>query len=132
MAFEDAVKFFGYNVKAKGFTQLRSIDDYLSKVGTEKAFNKLRYWAVGESSEGDSPIRHILPLLHREILCALHCLFLPDCRETVSGRVESEVALAMFEHRNMWFTTDDTNREEVCTVVCELASLRACNPTTRN
>ncbi len=112
MAFEDAVEFFGYNVKAKGYTQLRSINDYLSKVGTEKAFDKLRYWAIGESSKGDSPIRHILPRLHREILCALHCLFLPDRRETVSGRVESEVALAMFEHRNMWFTTDDTNREE--------------------
>ena len=42
-SFDDAVRFFGYNVNAKGFGHFRSLDDYLSKVGTENAFKALRY-----------------------------------------------------------------------------------------
>ena len=53
-SFENAVSFFGYNVNAKGFTQFRSLDDYLSKVGTEKAFEELRYWALGETGKWGS------------------------------------------------------------------------------
>ena len=36
-AFEDVVSSFGYNVNVKGFGHFRSLGDYLSKVGTEKA-----------------------------------------------------------------------------------------------
>ena len=111
IAFKDAVEFFGFNVNAKGFKQLRSIDEYLSRVGTKDAFNKLRYWALGESSEGDSPIRYISLPIHRELLCALRCLCLPNCRETVSCRVEGELSFAMFENRDTCFTTDDSSKE---------------------
>ena len=55
-AFENAVNFFGYNVNTKGFRHFRSLEDYLSKTGTENAFDKLRYWALGESSKGENPI----------------------------------------------------------------------------
>ena len=114
-AFEDAVKFFGYNVNAKGFRQFRSLDIYLSKVGNEKAFEAFRYWAVGESSQGESPIPYISPPIHRELLCALRCLFLPNRRETVSDRVESEVSRALFDRRHIHCSTDDTRREySVC------------------
>ena len=114
-AFKDAVSFFGYNVNAKGFKQLRSLDCYLSKVGSKKAFEALRYWAIGETSKGESPIPYISPSIHRELLCALWCLFLPSRRETVSGRVEHEVTYAMFDGRQIYYNTDDTNKEQaVC------------------
>lgn len=110
-AFHDAVSFFGYNVKAKGFGPFRSLDDYLSKVGTEKAFELLRYWAIGETVKGESPIQYISPPVHRELLCALWCLFLSSRRETVSARVEREIAHAMFDGRHIYYSTDDTSKE---------------------
>ena len=112
-AFEDAVSFFGYNVNIKGFKQFCSLDDYLSKVGNEKAFEALRYWAIGETSKGESPISYISPPIHRELLCALWCLFLPSRRETVSERVEQEVAYAMFEGRQqIHYNADDTSKKQ--------------------
>ena len=107
-AFDDAVEFFGYNVNAKGFTQFRSLEIYLSRVGTDKAFEALRYWAIGESGKGDSPVPYISPPVHRELLCALSWLFLSDKRQTVSERVEREVRHAMFERRSLSWGPDDT------------------------
>ena len=109
-AFEDAVKFFGYNVKVKGFGHLCSLEDYLSKTGTENAFNALRYWAIGQSSK-ENPIPYISPLVHRELLCALWCLFLPNRRETVSDRVEGVVERAMTNPSCLAWNDNDTNRK---------------------
>ncbi len=106
-AFEDAVRFFRYNVNTEGFKQFRSLDDYLTKVGTDQAFEALRYWAIGESGRGESPISYISPLIHRELLCALGHLFVPSLRETVSTRVEREVADAMFDRRYIRFNGGD-------------------------
>ena len=111
VAFQDSVGFFGYNVNAKGFRQFRSLDDYLSRVGTDKAFEALRYWAIGETGKGESPMPYISPLMHREILCALWCLFLPSRRETVSERVEHEVREAMFSRRHIHWGAEDTSKE---------------------
>ena len=109
-AFEDAVSFFGYNVNTKGFKQFGSLDDYLTKVGTDKAFEALRYWAIGESSQGATPISYISLPIHRELLCALWCLFFPTRRETVSTRVEREIAGAMFDRRD---TNDSPDGESM-------------------
>ena len=114
-AFEDAVSFFGYNVNTKGFKQFRSLDEYLSKVGTEKAFELLRYWAIGETGKGESPVQYISPPIHRELLCALWCLFLPTRRDTVSERVENEVRYAMFDRRHIYYSSDDRRKKQsVC------------------
>ena len=110
-AFSDAVGFFGYNVNRTGFRQFRSLDIYLSRVGTEDAFEELRYWAIGEFSGKQSPIPYISLSIHRELLCALWCLFLPSRRETVSERVERELSAAMFNRRHMIYSPDDTERE---------------------
>ena len=112
LSFENAVSFFGYNVNAKGFTQFRSIDDYLSKVGTEKAFEELRYWAIGETAKGDSSMTYISPPIQRELLCALLCLFGPAGRETVSERVERQVGRAMFEGRRLFYNTNNLQKKE--------------------
>ena len=111
-AFKDAVKFFGYNVNTKGLRYFRSLDDYLSKVGTDKAFEELRYWAIGQSSKGPSPIPFISPPIHRELLCSLRCILVGKGRETMSHRVEREIARAMFDSRDTSYGTDDTGREQ--------------------
>ena len=111
-AFADAVRFFGYNVNVKGFKHFRSLDAYLSRVGTENAFNALRYWAIGESPKGGNPIPYISPLIHRELLYALRCLFILSPRETVSGRVERIVADAMFSGRQISYGSDDAGKEQ--------------------
>ena len=108
-AFDDAVSFFGYNVKAKGFRYLRTLNDYLSKVGTEKTFELLRYWAIGETGQGESSIQYILPPIHRELLCALWCLFLPTRRDTVSDGVEREVGRTMSKRLSSIVGTDNEN-----------------------
>ena len=126
-AFKDAVEFFGYKVKAKGFGHFSSLPVYLSKVGTEKAFGALRYWAIGEPLNGESPIPYISPPIHRELLHALWCLLFPKRRETVSGRVERKrretvsgrveriVTHAMFNGRHTAYRSDDTSAEQsVC------------------
>ncbi len=113
-AFKDAVRFFGYNVNVKGFKHFRSLDVYLSRVGTENAFNALRYWAIGESPKGGNPIPYISPLIHRELLYALRCLFILSSRETVSGRVERIVADAMYMYRGrqISYGSDDAGKEQ--------------------
>ena len=110
-AFDDAVKFFRYNANAKGFRQFRTLDDYLSKVGSKNAFDALRYWAIGEPPKGESPIPYLSLPIHREILCALWCLFLPNRRETVSDRVERKVAHAMFSGKRIAYGADDIHKE---------------------
>ncbi len=111
LAFDDAVSFFRYNFNVKGFEQFRSLDDYLSRVGTEKAFESLRYWAIGETGKGESPIPYISPPIHREMLCALWCLFIPGRRETVSERVERVVLRAMYNGRRISLSSSDTSKE---------------------
>ena len=76
-----------------------------------KDFNDLRYWVIGKSSKGD-PIPFISPPIHREILCALSCIFLPNRRETVSDRVEREVDHAMFSGRHISYGADDTKKQQ--------------------
>ena len=111
-AFDDAVKFYGYNPRRKGFTQFASISVYLSRVGTAKAFEALRYWAIGEVGKGENPIALISPAIHRELLCATHCLFMSDGRETISQRVDREIFSAMGERRRLHWVEGDRERKE--------------------
>ena len=110
-AFEDAVKFFGYNFNVKGFGQFRSLGDYLSKVGGEKAFDELRYWAIGEFDKSNSPISYISLPIHRELLCALECLSLSGFRQTVSQRVVYEVKEALSRPTRLAYGVGDLQRE---------------------
>ncbi len=110
-AFEDAVEFYGYNVNEKGRGHFRSINAYLDKVGTEDTFETLRYWAIGESGKGQSPWRYISPSIHRELLCALWCVFFPSRRDIVSERVERKVSEALFHPRITVRGAGDTAKE---------------------
>ena len=110
-AFKDAVTFFGYNTEVGEFGHFSSLGDYLSKAGTESAFQELRYWAIEGTRKRQSAIPYISPPIHRELLRALWCLFLPGVRETVSQRVEREVTEAMFSRRHLSYGSDDEDKE---------------------
>ena len=110
-SFEDAVRYFGYDVDDDRFEHFRSLEDYLVKVGTKEHFEALRYWAIGESSD-ENPIPYISPPVHRELLCTLWCLFFPNRRETVSDRVERKVAHAMFDGRLISYDANDTQKKQ--------------------
>ena len=117
-AFDDAVRFYGYNINDKGFGHFRSLDEYLSKVGTGRAFDALRYWAIGESPEGENPIPFISLAIHRELLVAVWWLFIltqqdivKGRRESVSRRVERIVTDAMFNGRRISYSSEDTEKE---------------------
>ena len=112
VAFQDAVKFFGYKVNTTGFRHFRSLEDYLTKVGTKKVFEELRYWEIEESPKGQSHIQYISLPVHRELLCALSNLVMRRVRETVSARVESEVMHAMFNRRSIVYMDGDTRMEQ--------------------
>ena len=109
-AFDDAVNFFGYNVNRKGFGHFRSLDKYLSNVGTKKHFDALRYWVIEKSSKGN-PIPFISSPVHRELLCALPCLLFPNRQETVSNRVEGVVERAMSNPSRLVWSDNDTCRK---------------------
>ena len=111
-AFDDAVTFYRYNPNAKGFRQFRSLEEYLSQVGTDKAFQAMRYWSIGEPSKGESAFRYISPWVHRELLYALWSLFGTDGSETVSERVEREVRHAMYTGRQIGRGSEDTDTEQ--------------------
>ena len=110
-AFKDAVTFFGYNTEVGEFGHLSSLGDYLSKAGTESAFQELRYWAIEGTRKRQSAIPYIEPPIHFELLRALWCLFLPGVHETVSQRVEREVTEAMFQRRHLYYGSDDEDKE---------------------
>ena len=111
-AFDDAVSFFGYNVKVKGLKHFGSINEYLSKVGTRRSFKIFRYWAIGESADGESPIDYISLTIHRELLCALWILFSTGRRRTVSGRVENIISRAMFDGRRLDHNANDSSKKD--------------------
>ena len=109
-AFQDTAGFFGYNVNLKGFGHFRSLCDYLSKVGTNKHFEAMRYWVIEDPSEADNPIHFICPRTHREILCALNGLFWPP-RETISERTEREVRQALGDVSHFVYGPEETNKK---------------------
>lgn len=111
-AFVDAVGFYGLDYNAKGFGHFRTLEAYLSKVGGSKAFQAIRYWPIEENTQIENPIRFVWLPVHREILCAFHCLFLQDGLETVSSRVESEFKVALSRLRGFPDTIEHESRKE--------------------
>ena len=112
-AFDDAVKFFGYNNKSNAYKHFKSVECYFSLVATNQVFEAMRYWMVENKSDEEGTILRISPPIHREVLSALWCLFLPRLRQTVSERVEREVAEAMFDSADMSYATRDLEKKQL-------------------
>ena len=66
-------------------------------MGSQKAFNAMRYWEIKQSLDEDILRRLSLPI-HRELLLALCQLFMPSNHaETIIDRIEHTVKDAMFD-----------------------------------
>ncbi len=111
VAFRDAVEFYGYNVNADGFNQFRSLEDYLARVGGQKAFELYRYWTLDNLSETGQDIPPISLPVHRELLQAIALLVGPEMRRTVSQRVDQAIFHAMSDTGHMWYTDTDTKKQ---------------------
>ncbi len=110
-AFNDAVDFFGYSVNSDGFSHFRSLEDYLARVGGQKAFELYRYWTLDSLSETGRDIPPISLPVHRELLQAIALLVGPEMRRTVSQRVDQAIFHAMADTRHMWYTDTDTEKQ---------------------
>ncbi len=100
-SFDEAVRLYRYNVNAAGLEHLKSLEHYLSSVGSTNAFNEMRYWEITQSLDQEVLHRISLPI-HRELLHALRQLFMPSNRRTtVSDRIERTVRDEMFESHSL-------------------------------
>ena len=90
-AFEEAVRFYRYNTNAVELKHLRSLSQYFQETGTDDAFQKMRYWELGQSLE-DVLIRRVNLRIHREILLALQQLLIRSDKyvpKTITHRVDA-------------------------------------------
>ena len=111
-AFDDAVNFYGYNTNSDDFKHLRSLGQYFEETGTENAFEKMRYWELGQQLQ-DVLIRRIDLRIHREILCAFQQLLIQSddyAPHTVTDRVD--VCIEQEIHHRMVYYQRDTSRKE--------------------
>ena len=90
------MEFYGPNTNNEQYKHLQSLKDYIAIVGTDNAFEEMRYWELGQSLQ-DPLIQKIWLPLHREILCALLEILLnrSDAGHTVKDRVELEILRAL-------------------------------------
>ena len=105
-AFDAATAFYGLNPNRPGLKHLESIDTYLDLVGTETAFEKMRYWEL-EQRPDEALTQRLFPTLHLEILHALKELYFEDMRrpETIVDRVEWHVRETLFNTVNLGFSS---------------------------
>ena len=90
-AFDEAVRFYRYNTNAVDLKHLRSLSQYFHETGTDDAFQKMRYWELGQSLQ-DVLIRRIDLRIHREILYALRQLLMTSddhTPKTITHRVDT-------------------------------------------
>ena len=127
-AFQDAVKFYKYNLNRENFKHYRSLETYLSQTGTADAFSTLRYWLLEKNNQNDSPdspnqgdriFYDVARPIQRELLCAIwHLFFQPRSedeharRETVSERVETAVKDAMFDGPRLSYSSEEQHKEQ--------------------
>ena len=115
-AFAVATEFYGLNHNVEDLKHLNSLNSYLSIVGTESAFIKMRYWDL-EQTENEKIMGQVWIPLHLEILHALWELLLEKktYRSTIKDRVERQVRAVMYPSREMSYAPDTQEEEQVKT-----------------
>lgn len=91
-AFAAAVEHYRYNPNAANMTHLKNLEQYLALVGSNEAFQDVRYWEL-EQSLDEVILRTIHLNLHFELLQALSELLLNPTMpmQTVTDRVDRAV-----------------------------------------
>ena len=94
--YKDAISFYEYDIELA--PHFETLETYLMKVGSRKAFKEMRYWIEDHHAADASVdlILHISLHLHREILEALWPLVAFDQQRLVSGRVEEAVKKELY------------------------------------
>ena len=100
--FESAVRHYRYNPNAANMTHLQTLERYLEVVGSDRAFEDIRYWELNQSLD-EILLRQIYLSIHFELLHGLSRILLaPDeLTETVANRVERAVQDAMWSTADM-------------------------------
>ena len=103
--FDDTIAFYGLNPNHQGLGYIRSLNAYLETVGTEKAFDRMRYWELNPEQE-EPLFRKVWPTIHREILLAIIILYgsNPSGGETITARVERTVHAALFPTERLFYS----------------------------
>lgn len=95
-AFHAAVRHYRYNPYVSKMGHLKSLQAYLDLVGSDRAFQDLRYWELHQSPD-EALLRQLHLALHMELLRAmLQLLRSREPTETVASRVERAVKRAMW------------------------------------
>ena len=113
-AFDDTTEFYGLNPNRSDLGHVRSLDTYLSTVGTADAFERMRYLEL--NPEQDEPLfRKIWPTIHREILLAISQLYISNRSETetINGRVERTVHDALFPTEKLFYSPGSAHEASI-------------------
>lgn len=99
--FEAAVRHYRYNQNARNMTHLGTIERHLTTVGSDRAFQEIRYWELTQSD--DEILLRVYLSIHIELLHGLSQMLLGPDRpvETVIDRVERAVQDAMWPAARM-------------------------------
>ena len=95
-AFQNAVQHYKYKPNATGMGYLKDLEEYLKAAGSDKTFQRIRYWELGQSLD-ERILRQVHLPLHIELLHALReMLFAPNHpRAKVTDRVEGATRRAL-------------------------------------
>ena len=115
-AFAEATEFYSFNHNVEDLKHLNSLNSYLSTVGTECAFIKMRYWDLEQTKSYKIIWQAWIPL-HLEILHALREILLEKkaYRNTIKDRVERQVRGAMYPSRELSYAPGTQEEEQVKT-----------------
>lgn len=118
-SFEDAVQFYNINPKTKGCKHFRELETYLASVGSNTAFQTMRYWELGQSRD-DKLLGRFSLTLHSEILRALQQLVDSlGAFATVTQRVERNVDEEMFNRRRELYYISRSIKESDVAWYCQ-------------
>ena len=112
--FKAAVCHYRYNSNAASMTHLKTLERYLEVVGSDTAFQDIRYWELTQSLN-DILLQRIYLSIHMELLQGLRELLLVPDRptRTVMDRVDQAVETAMWDMPDLSYSSGSPEERSV-------------------
>ena len=106
-AFQAAVRHYRFNPNATDMRHFKTVAQYLETVGSDQAFQNVRYWELNLSLE-EILLRKIFPNIHLELLHGLSEILISHRRpmETVVDRVERIIKDAILQFGDRWYESE--------------------------
>ncbi len=112
-SYQAAVRHYRFNPNADHMGHLRSLQSYLEEVGSNAAFQSVRYWELAQSRDA-LVLRRVNLTLHLELLHALHELLnRRRPKDTVVSRVEGAVHEVMWRDPELTYSPATAKEESV-------------------